>query len=179
MKDIYELLNNIDLDENEFEEIKVSEIEKARIKKRLKKSIHRRNNVYKKTIKVASSGVLCLGILSTTFSSYANEAYLVQVISKTIDTIRGYFETNDNGQTYGTYIDNGDGSLKEPDLIAVVGVNNVEGYVRKSDLYNEKNQPQNPDDAQAYMAKREKDGSRIIPVYKRDGKTVIGEYKID
>ncbi len=33
MKDIYELLNDIDIDENEFEEMKVSEIEKVRIKK--------------------------------------------------------------------------------------------------------------------------------------------------
>ena len=33
MIDIYELLNNIDIDENEFEEMKVSEIEKVRIKK--------------------------------------------------------------------------------------------------------------------------------------------------
>ena len=179
MKDIYELLNDIDIDENEFEEMKDSEIEKARIKKRLKKSIHEKSNTYKKAIKIASCGVLCLGILSTTFSSYANEAYLVQAISKTIDTIRGYFETNDNGQTYGTYIDNGDGDLQEPDLIAVVGVDNVEGYVRKIDLYNEKNQPKHPKEAQAYMEKRKQEGSRVIPVYKKDGKTVIGEYEVD
>ena len=51
MKDIYELLNDIDIDENEFEEMKVSEIEKARIKKRLKKSIHEKSNTYKKAIK--------------------------------------------------------------------------------------------------------------------------------
>ena len=179
MKDIYELLNDIDMDENEFEEMEVSEIEKARIKKSLKKSIHRKNNRYKKAIRIASCGVLCLGILSTTFSSYANEAYLVQVISKTIDTIRGYFETNDYGQTYGTYIDKGDGDLQEPDLIAVVGLNNVEGYVKKSDLYNEENQPENPDEAQIYMEEIETEGSRTIPIYKKDGKTVIGEYKID
>ena len=30
---MYELLNDIDIDENEFEEMKVSEIEKVRIKK--------------------------------------------------------------------------------------------------------------------------------------------------
>lgn len=179
MKDIYELLNNIDIDENEFEEMKVSEIEKVRIKKRLKKSIHKKDNGYKKVIKIASCAVLCLSVFSAIFPSYANEVYLVKVISKTIDTIRGYFETNDNGQTYGTYIDNGDSNLQEPDLIAVIGVNNVEGYVRKSDLYNEKNQPKNPDEAKSYMEKREKEDSRVIPVYKKDGKTVIGKYKID
>ena len=52
MKDIYELLNDIDIDENEFEEMKVSEIEKVRIKKRLKKSIHKKDNRYKKVIKM-------------------------------------------------------------------------------------------------------------------------------
>ncbi len=179
MKDIYELLNDIDIDENEFEEMKVSEIEKARIKKLLKKSIHKKDNGYRKVIKIASCAVLCLGIFSTIFPSYASEVHLVKVISKTIDTIRGYFETNDNDQTYGTYIDNGDDKLQEPDLMLVVGVNNVEGYVKKSDLYNEKNQPKNPDEAQVYMENRKNKRVRIIPVYKKDGKTVIGEYEVD
>ena len=179
MKDIYELLNDIDIDENEFEEMKVSEIEKVRIKKRLKKSIHKKDNRYKKVIKIASCGVLCLGILSTVSPSYANENYLTQFISNTIDTIRGYFETNDNGQTYGTYIANGDGKIQEPDLMAVVGINNVEGYVKKSDLYDEENQPTTLEEVEAYMQKRQKEGPRIIPVYKKDGKTVIGEYRID
>lgn len=100
-------------------------------------------------------------------------------ISKTIDTIRGYFKTNDNGETYGTYIDKGDGEYKEPDLMAVIGVNDVEGYVKKVDLYDEENQPNNPEEAIAYMEKREKEGPRLIPVYEKDGKTVIGEYRID
>ncbi|MCR1847859.1 hypothetical protein NSA42_01090 [Paeniclostridium sordellii] len=100
-------------------------------------------------------------------------------ISKTIDTIRGYFKTNDNGETYGTYIDKGDGEYEEPDLMAVIGVNDVEGYVKKVDLYDEENQPNNPEEAIAYMEKREKEGPRLIPVYEKDGRTVIGEYRID
>ncbi|CEK33947.1 hypothetical protein [Paraclostridium sordellii] len=100
-------------------------------------------------------------------------------ISKTIDTIRGYFKTNDDGETYGTYIDKGDGEYEEPDLMAVIGVNDVEGYVKKVDLYDEENQPNNPEEAIAYMEKREKEGPRLIPVYEKDGKTVIGEYRID
>ncbi|RDY27572.1 hypothetical protein CHL78_008895 [Romboutsia weinsteinii] len=98
-------------------------------------------------------------------------------ISKTIDTIRGYFETNDNSETYGTYIDNGE--WEEPDLMAVIGFNDVEGYVRKVDLYDEANQPNNPEEAIAYMEKREKEGPRVIPVYEKDGNTVIGKYIID
>lgn len=100
-------------------------------------------------------------------------------ISKTIDTIRGYFKTNDDGETYGTYIDKGDGEYEEPDLMAVIGVNDVEGYVKKVDLYDEESQPNNPEEAIAYMEEREKEGPRLIPVYEKDGKTVIGEYRID
>lgn len=122
-----------------------------------------------------SVSVLIVGYgISTTSSANDNGK-----IYKTIDTIRGYFETNDNGETYGTYIDKGDGEWQEPDLMAVVGLNDVEGYVRKVDLYDEKNQPNNPEEAIAYMKKREKEGPRIIPVYEKDGKTVIGEYRID
>ena len=39
MKDIYELLNEIDIDENEFEEMEVTELEKAKVKKDVKKII--------------------------------------------------------------------------------------------------------------------------------------------
>lgn len=99
--------------------------------------------------------------------------------SKTIDTIRGYFKTNQSGETYGTYIDKGNGESEEPDLMAVIGLNNVEGYVKKADLYDEANQPNNPKEAIAYMKKREQEGPRIIPVYEEDGKTVIGEYRLD
>lgn len=174
MKHIYELLNDIDIDESEFEEMEVSQIEKARTKKFLKKSIYKKNSWYQNTIKIAGCGIICLGILSTIFPTYANE-----IISKTIDTIRGYFEINENGETYGTYIDKDNGEREEPDLIAVIGLNNVEGYVRKVDLYDEENQPNNPEEAIAYMKKREKDGPRIIPVYEKDGKTVIDEFRVD
>ena len=36
MKDIYELLNDIDIDDNEFEEMEVTELEKAKVKSTLK-----------------------------------------------------------------------------------------------------------------------------------------------
>lgn len=39
MKDIYELLNDIDIDEKELEEIGTSEIEKEKVKRNLKQSI--------------------------------------------------------------------------------------------------------------------------------------------
>lgn len=119
--------------------------------------------------------VLVVGYGVSTISSSNNSSEL----TKTTDTIRGYFKTNDNRETYGTYIDEGDGEFKEPDLMAVVGLNDVEGYVRKVDLYDENNQPNNPEEAIAYQKKREKEGPRIIPVYEKDGKTVIDEYRLN
>ena len=98
---------------------------------------------------------------------------------KTPDTIRGYFKTNNNGDTYGTFIEYANGSSEEPDLIEVVGENNINGYVKKSDLYDTINQPNNPEEAIAYMKKREQNGPRKIPIYEKDGKTKIGEYKMD
>ena len=51
MKDIYELLNDIDIDENEFHEMEVSEFEKAKVKKTVKtiiKSKEKREELEKK-----------------------------------------------------------------------------------------------------------------------------------
>lgn len=119
--------------------------------------------------------VLVAGYGISTISSADND----DKISKTIDTIRGYFETNDNGETYGTYIDKGDGEWEEPDLMAVVGLNDVDGYVRKVDLYDKSFNPNTPEEFLAYVEERDRKGPRVIPVYEKDGKTVIGEYRID
>ena len=45
MKDIYELLNDIEVDDKEMKEIEVSEIEKERIKKTLRKKIKKHLNM--------------------------------------------------------------------------------------------------------------------------------------
>lgn len=178
MKDLYELFNEIDIDENEFEEIEVSEIERARVKRNLKKSIHKKNKWKKATI-AASCGLISLGILGGLFPTYARNIPIVGDIIQTVDSIRGYFLTNENGETYGTFIEKGDGEYEEPDLMAVIGIDGVEGYVRKSDLYDEANQPNNLEEALEYQRKRDEQGPRIIPVYKEDGVTEIGKYRID
>ncbi|MFJ7744564.1 DUF4179 domain-containing protein [Peribacillus sp. NPDC097295] len=56
MKDIYELLNDIDIHESEFIEMEVTELEKARVKKRLKKSIlkKKKNKGWQRKIMAAS-----------------------------------------------------------------------------------------------------------------------------
>lgn len=100
-------------------------------------------------------------------------------VHETVDSLRGYFMKNNTGQTYGTHIDNGIGEWEEPDLIAVVGEDNIEGYVKKSDLYNDLEMPSTPEEAIEYTKKKEEQGARFIPVYTEDGKTVIGEYMIN
>lgn len=117
--------------------------------------------------------VLVVGYgISTISSADTNDT-----ISKTIDTIKGYFETNANGETYGTYIDKGDDQWEEPDLMAVIGLNDVEGYVRRVDLYDESFNPSTPEEFLAYVEERDKNGPRVIPVYEKDGITVIGEFR--
>lgn len=115
---------------------------------------------------------------------YFGTDYLINAISSNDKNVKldpniYKIEVNENGQTYGTYEIDENGEIIEPDLMAVIGLDDVEGYVKRVDLYDEANQPNNPKEAIAYMKKREKEGPRIIPVYKEDGKTVIGKFKID
>ena len=89
---------------------------------------------------------------------------------------------NENGQTYGselaaTEYDNG------PDLISVEMENGKTGYVYRNEFYDNANQPNNPEEAMAYMEMVEKNVKeygyyKLIPVYEEDGKTEIGSFKI-
>ncbi|MBY1826213.1 hypothetical protein KWY54_19830, partial [Clostridioides difficile] len=66
-------------------------------------------------------------------------------------------------------------------LISAVGFNDIKGYVSLDDLYDEENQPQNPKEAVAYMQRLERSNIKYksIPLYDKDGETIIGEYHID
>lgn len=87
------------------------------------------------------------------------------------------FEVNENGETYGT-----SGGLiyyeDEPDLIAVIGNNGIEGYVRKTEL--ETDMPSCPEEAMRMQEERERNGnsSRIIDVYESDGITIIDTFTV-
>ncbi len=48
MKDIYEMFNDIEVDEKEFEEMPVSEIEKERVKKNIKEALSKEKSITKK-----------------------------------------------------------------------------------------------------------------------------------
>ncbi|MEY8369799.1 hypothetical protein AALA24_13685 [Anaerovoracaceae bacterium 42-11] len=76
---------------------------------------------------------------------------------------------NKSGETYGTYFSEGG----VPDLIAAVATNGKSGYIKQVDL--DGKIPDNPKDA-LELQKNQK--SRVIPVYKEDGTTVIGGFVI-
>ncbi|MGL5378381.1 hypothetical protein [Clostridium sp.] len=88
------------------------------------------------------------------------------------------FNVNENGETYGTYLIN-DGETIEPDLIAAQGKDEIEGYVKKKDLYDEENQPNTPKEAVQYSLKKKMKGDRFIPLYDKDGVTIIGSYQVN
>ncbi|AJS58367.1 DUF4179 domain-containing protein [Paenibacillus sp. IHBB 10380] len=75
MKDIYELLNDINIDETEFEEIEVNELEKAKVKSALKKSLSMKKKIksWKKNVAVASIIIiLSCTTFGITFPAYAS-----------------------------------------------------------------------------------------------------------
>lgn len=79
---------------------------------------------------------------------------------------------NANGETYGKddYY-----SSESPDLVHVVNSSGIAGYVRKTDL---DDKITSIDDALVYMDSGEYANNRTIPLYKSDGKTIIGDFEI-
>lgn len=69
MDDLYKLLNEVSIDENDFEEVKVTQLEKEKVKKNLKLSISSNKNNHKKYfskkvfISLASSIVIIITIV--------------------------------------------------------------------------------------------------------------------
>lgn len=82
------------------------------------------------------------------------------------------FSKNDSGQTYGS-LSKTETDVDAPDLISAVGTNGLSGYIRREDLLLPL--PQSPEQALIEQAKRP--SSRTMPLYKADGKSVIGEYR--
>ena len=85
------------------------------------------------------------------------------------------YPENDRGMTYGSGA-NVDEDDPGPDLVAAYGTNGRCGFIRAADL--EGDQPRNPEEAAEYMANLDTDG-HDIPLYARDGVTVIGWFHID
>ncbi|PEC15805.1 anti-sigma factor [Bacillus thuringiensis] len=96
MKDIYELLNDIDIDEKELEEIEASEIEKEKVKRNVKQSIRTKKKMksWKKGVAAASILVgLSVVTLGIGFPTYAGGLPIVGDIFRFLDNGRtGLYE---------------------------------------------------------------------------------------
>lgn len=98
-KDIYELFNEVSIDEADFEEMEVTEIEKAKLKKSLKQSLQKKKKKWKKPV-IGAAIVLCLS--TTTFGlAFPTQASRVPIIG---DIFR--FLDNDRTGLYDHYKEN-------------------------------------------------------------------------
>jgi len=85
MKDIYELLNDVDIDINEFEHVEVSKHEREQVKKELKKKIHmNKPSKWKKTMTAASIaiGISSASLFGLSFTTFAEEIPIIGGIFK-------------------------------------------------------------------------------------------------
>ncbi|CAM3299036.1 hypothetical protein HP548_12015 [Paenibacillus taichungensis] len=84
------------------------------------------------------------------------------------------YPINEQGQTLGE----GPlmpGKTQEPDLIKAENENGVQGYIKTSDL---ESGATSPEEALDYQKSKDSSEFRYIPLYKSDGKTIIGEFKV-
>lgn len=78
MKDIYELLNELDLKGNEYEEVYTCDLEKERLKKGLQDKINKKKNRYKKgAIAAAMVGIVAFASIITIEPSLAREIPII------------------------------------------------------------------------------------------------------
>lgn len=88
MKDVYELLNDVDVDENEIDNMEVADIEKLRVKKALRKAIKKNKSWNKKAIIAASlffAMIGCVGIIGVANPTYATDIPIVGDIFRFLD----------------------------------------------------------------------------------------------
>lgn len=88
MKDIYELLNDVSVDDNEFEEMAVTEFEKAKVKSTLKQSIGKKKKRMGWKMNVAAAAVvvgLSTATIGLTFPAYAGNIPIIGDIFRFLD----------------------------------------------------------------------------------------------
>ncbi|MCF7758615.1 hypothetical protein KQ941_29750 [Paenibacillus xylanexedens] len=88
--------------------------------------------------------------------------------------ITSLYPKNKNGQTYGSSV-YATSLETEPDLILATGVDGTEGYLLRKDMEGEL--PKTLEEAIAMQNSRSPEG-RDIPLYDKDGETVIGVFRV-
>jgi hypothetical protein len=86
MKNIYELFNDMDIDENEFVEMEVNELDRAKVKRALKESINRKKKIWKRSVAAAVIiVVLSATTFGVTFPAYASSIPVIGDIFRFLD----------------------------------------------------------------------------------------------
>ncbi|MEG0614756.1 MAG: hypothetical protein RR540_03290, partial [Oscillospiraceae bacterium] len=133
---------------------------------------------------ITSSVIICLGaIIGTGGIVYAASGLNPVIYSDSNHTIaqpvneQAVFSTNQRGETYGSSV-NISSCEDWPDLVAAVGDNGIEGYIRTSESMGDK--PSSPEEALENQEARIKSGNvtRTINLYGADGITVIDTFTI-
>ena len=120
--------------------------------------------------------VLLLSTTVVSASAKYGESSTSEDINSSQSTVEG-IQVNSSGETFGSmlFVTNYE---DRPDLIAAVGVDGVEGYIRKSDFDGE--MPSSPEEAVKLMHSPEYlYTARVVPLYDSEGKNVIGEFRME
>ena len=115
--------------------------------------------------------ILCAIMLAV---AIAVPAFANNIRTNRIEEDAPIYPVNEIGLTYGSGA-KASSFETEPDLIEAMGKDGIIGYVYATDLRGPI--PNSPAEALAIMEKRSDQG-RSIPLYKVDGKTVIGEFMV-
>jgi hypothetical protein len=114
------------------------------------------------------------GLIVATFAVVAVASAGAGSLNRSQDPAPEY-PTNGSGMTYGSLSD-AVSPQTEPDLVAAVGDNGEEGYVKSSDIA--PTIPLNPEAAVRAQNSDEYRKSKKVPLYAVDGSTVIGTFTL-
>ncbi|MGN7385905.1 DUF4179 domain-containing protein [Sporosarcina sp. SAFN-015] len=104
-KDIYQLLNELDIDEKDVEEIEVSDFDKAKVKKEIKMALRKKRKRHSWKMKVAAAvavGGLSVSALGIAFPAYAGNVPVIGDIFRFLDN--GRTGIYDNYQEYSSTV---------------------------------------------------------------------------
>jgi beta-lactamase regulating signal transducer with metallopeptidase domain len=105
---------------------------------------------------------------------YRNATHLAELAAEYL--VDGQWPRNSRGESYGpSCLEEITGT--EPDLVAAVGTDGRDGYIRESDKWHSKFDIRSPEEAEVYMAFINALGAYDIPLYDAEG-AVIGQFRI-
>ncbi|OAB46773.1 DUF4179 domain-containing protein [Paenibacillus antarcticus] len=107
MKDIYELLNDTNIDDTEFEEIEANELEKANLKRTLKQSISKKKSLKRWKKDIAAASIIIILSFTTfgiAFPTYASNLPVIGDIFRYLSKEDPGSSLYDNYQEYSSQI---------------------------------------------------------------------------